>query len=91
MYVCTYVCVLCHVCMYIYMYRHIPIRLAYTRYSFTCFYMCNNQSFLYYFRPFALPPLLQNTVARLLRHAYPPPDPPLICHTPHNIGNDNIL
>jgi len=31
------------------------------------------------------------TTARLLRHIYTPPDPPFICHTPYNIGNDNIV
>ena len=32
-----------------------------------------------------------NTIARLLRHVYPPPDPPFICHTPYNICDDNIV
>jgi len=32
-----------------------------------------------------------NTIARRLRHIYPPPDPPFICHTPYNIGNGNIV
>jgi len=32
-----------------------------------------------------------NTIARLLRNIWPPPDPPFICHTPYNIGNDNIV
>ena len=32
-----------------------------------------------------------NTIARLLRYIYPPPDPHFICHTPYNIGTDNIV
>jgi len=32
-----------------------------------------------------------NTIARLVRRIYPPPDPPSICYTPYNIGNDNIV
>ena len=33
-----------------------------------------------------------NTIARRLRNIRPPPsDPPCVCHTPYNIGNDNIV
>jgi len=33
-------------------------------------------------------PHCRNTIARRLRHIWPPPDPPFIFHTPYNIGND---
>ena len=32
-----------------------------------------------------------NTIARLVRNVWPPPDPLLTCHTPYSIGNDNIV
>jgi len=32
-----------------------------------------------------------NTYARFLCNIWPPPDPPCWCHTPYNIGNDNIV
>ena len=46
--------------------------------------------------PFLAPPYLQspyycNTIARLLRNIRRPADPPLVCHTPYNIGDGNIV
>jgi len=32
-----------------------------------------------------------NTIARLLGNIRPPLDLPLVCHTPYNIGNNNIV
>jgi len=32
-----------------------------------------------------------NTIARLLRNIRRPSDPPFVCHTKHNIGNNNIV
>jgi len=32
-----------------------------------------------------------NTIARLLGNIRPPLDLPCVCHTPYNIGNDNIV
>ena len=32
-----------------------------------------------------------NTIARLMRNIWPPPDPPCVCNTPYNIGSGNIV
>ena len=32
-----------------------------------------------------------NTIARLLRNIRLSTDPPVVCHTPYNIGDDNIV
>jgi len=49
--------------------------------------------------PLSTPPIsIAHTTAILLLlrdrcaiYDPPPPDPPFICHTPYNIGNDNIV
>jgi len=65
--------------------------LAFTRYSFTCFCLCKNQSHPFITPPISHYPHYYNTSLRLSRHIYPPPDPPFICHAPCNIGNHNIV
>ena len=62
-------------------------RLAFTRYCFTLNLYCGSQS------SFHSPPYLQslpfcNTIARPLRNIRPDPDPPLVSHTPYNVGRD---
>jgi len=64
--------------------------LTFTRYSFTSMIFCANQSFVRY------PPHLHcphhcHTIARLLRTERLLPDPPLVSHTPYNIGHDNVV
>jgi len=64
--------------------------LAFTRYCFTSKLYCGSQS------SFHRPPNLQslpycNTVARPLRNMRPPTDPPLLGHTPYDIGDGNIV
>ena len=63
--------------------------LAFTRYCFTSKLYCGSRSSSY-------PPYLQslrccNTIARPLRNIRPPTDPPVVCHTPYNIGDCNIV
>ena len=48
------------------------------------------------YHPFiALPPPASlpycNTIVRLLRNIPPPTDPPLLCPTPYNIGDGNVV
>jgi len=57
--------------------------LAYTRYSFTCFCVCKNQSSLDYPRPFALPTLLQYHYATFALYMTSPLPSLYMPHTIH--------
>jgi len=65
--------------------------LAFTRYSFTSSRLCTNQSAFHSSGPSALPTLLQYYCMPIAQYTTPSPDLPFVCHTPYNIGNNNIV
>jgi len=64
------------------------VALAFTRYSFTLKLLSTSQSYVY--PPTVLPKLLQYYCTNIVNCRIP--DAPLfVCHTPYNIGNDNMV
>jgi len=66
-------------------------QLAYTRYSLTSNCFCTNKSSFHSAGPPALPTLLQFYCTTVGQYTTPPHPPFSMCHTPYNIGNNNVL
>jgi len=64
--------------------------LAFTRYCFTSTRLRTNQSSFIRKPRLHCPPCC-NTFARLLGNIRPHPNPPFGCHSPYNIGNNDIV
>jgi len=66
-------------------------QLAFTRYCFTLRLLCTNQPSFHFPRPPALPTLVQDYCTTIGQYTTPPSDLPCVCHTPYNIGNNNLV
>ena len=64
--------------------------LAFTRYCFTYTRLCTSQSSFHSSGAPALPTLLQYYCTAIGQYTTPL-DLPLVCHTPYNVGNNNIV
>ena len=65
--------------------------LSFTRYSLTSRMLYTNQPSLHAPRPPALPTLVQCVFTTVGQYTIPPSNLPCVCHTPYNIGNNNIV